>query len=307
MRACTAIIAAFFLPLAVNAQEPPASPEKIAVLQNTGKPMLLDFRCTEDDLHLTALTCTAEHPCPVYLEVSSVGPLGAKIFVAGNLHTPSTTLSSVLLASDDSGKNWREPHGRIRAAVLEQIQFIDFEKGWIAGYVMNTFPHDPFLLLTSDGGSTWRRRPVTGENRIGIIDRFWFDSRDRGILWLDRSQAGEAESQYERYESMTGGESWMLREVSDRPIPKTDLRPESSPNWRIRADAATQSYRVERREGERWNAAASFLIKVGECKPTEKPQIEVTEPEEPSPASVSEPSPEPAKPSREPPTLRRKK
>jgi hypothetical protein len=66
----------------------------------------------------------------------------------------------------------------------------------------------------SDSGKTWRKRPIFGENRAGTISQFWFSSRSDGALLIDRSQSG-SESRYELYESMTGGESWMLREVND--------------------------------------------------------------------------------------------
>jgi hypothetical protein len=35
----------------------------------------------------------------------------------------------------------------------------------------------------------------------------------------------------------------------------------------MRADAKTHSYVVEHSEAERWQAAASFLIDAGTCKP----------------------------------------
>ena len=138
-------------------------------------------------------------------------PVGAKTFIAGNLHTASATLDSILLVGEDGGKAWHEPFERVRLAVLDGIQFLDLQTGWASGYILHTLPHDPFLLLTTDGGTTWRLRPVTEEGRAGAIERFRFETRTNGALWLDRSQSGETDSLYERYESMTGGESWMLR------------------------------------------------------------------------------------------------
>ena len=40
---------------------------------------------------------------------------------------------AILLASDDGGKTWTEPVPRLRAAALDQIQFIDLQTGWISG------------------------------------------------------------------------------------------------------------------------------------------------------------------------------
>ena len=75
-------------------------------LENTGKPMRVPFECTEADTQAASLSCSEEEPCPVFLELSSVEAAGNKIFLAGNLHTSTTTLYSVLLATEDGGKTW---------------------------------------------------------------------------------------------------------------------------------------------------------------------------------------------------------
>ena len=182
-----------------------------------GAPLRVPFQCTNEDMDWAGMSCTEEEPCPVYLELAAVESVGNRIFVAGNIHSNSVTLYSVLLASDDAGRTWTEPYDRIRGVELDHIQFIDFENGWIGGQVLVPVAQDPFLLITSDSGKTWRRRPVFGENRAGTISQFWFSSRTSGSLLIDRSQSGD-DSRYELYESMTGGESWMLREVNDKPI-----------------------------------------------------------------------------------------
>lgn len=243
------------------------------VLQNTGKPMLVEYHCGDEDLRAAGADCTAEHPCPVYLELAAVEAVGTKIFLTGNLHTPAITLWSVLLASADGGKTWTEPYERISGAILEQIQFVDFETGWVGGQLVHPLPRDPFLLLTTDGGSTWRRRPVFEEGRVASLERFRFESRTQGTLWIDRTHSGETESRYERYESLTGGESWMLREVSARPIAGAKAPPAES-GWRIRADRNTKAFHVERQEADRWRNVAAFLIHLGECRPPEAPPAE---------------------------------
>jgi len=52
------------------------------------------------------LTCSEDEPCDVFLELASVEGVGSTIFAAGNLHTVTTTLYGVLLASGDGGKTW---------------------------------------------------------------------------------------------------------------------------------------------------------------------------------------------------------
>jgi len=278
------VMAAVLSALGAVGQETPAAK---GVIENTGAPMKLGFQCSEQDLHLAGLDCTAEQPCPVFLELAGIEPVGAKVFLVGNTHTSSTTLSSVLLVSDDGGKTWQEPFERIHSAALDQVKFFDFQAGWISGHLMHALPHDPFLLLSTDGGATWRRRPISDESRVGAIERFQFESRERGMLWLDRSQSGETDALYEQYESMTGGESWMLREVSTRPLLKDSraAAPGGS-GWRLRPDAKANSYLIERGQGDKWQVVAGFLIPIGECKP---PERQLPEP----PAAIPEPNPEP--------------
>lgn len=272
------------------------------VLQNTGKPMVVDFRCTADDIQWAGLGCTEDAPCPVYLELSDVETVGNRIFASGNIHSGMGTLYSVALASDDAGKTWREIHERIRGATLDRIQFIDFEAGWMGGQTVFPLPRDPFFLITSDGGKTWRKRPVFSETRSGAIEQFWFNSRSNGSLILDRGQAGDL-GRYEAYESPNGGETWMLREASDRqPRIKRDAGLPS--DWRIRADAATKAHVVERRQGEKWAALASFAVALEACTPPPPPEP----PAQPEPEAGAPPAPEPATPApgpKAPPTLQR--
>ena len=53
---------------------------------------------------------------------------------------------------------WTEPQARIPSSGLDQIQFIDFQNGWISGANLQSAPRDPFFCITTDGGKTWRQR-----------------------------------------------------------------------------------------------------------------------------------------------------
>jgi photosystem II stability/assembly factor-like uncharacterized protein len=232
-------------------------------LENQGKPMRVPFECTEADSQAAGLSCSEEEPCPVFLELANVEAVGNKLFLTGNLHTPNTTLYSILLASEDSGAKWGEPHPRIRLSGLDQIQFIDFQNGWISGANLQSAARDPFLLITTDGGKTFRQRPIFDESRVASIERFWFTSREEGMMLID---ARLDNSRHELYESRTGGESWALRQSSLVAI-RFPLNPEpSSSAWRLRADAATHSYALEKSQAERWQKIASFLVDAGTCK-----------------------------------------
>ncbi len=279
-------------------EEPPPKP----VLVYEGKPLKLPFSCTDDDIANFGLTCTADEPCEAYLELAAVEPVANRLFLTGNLHTSSVTMWSILLSSEDSGKTWTEAHERIRSTGLEQIQFLDLEAGWIGGEQMLALPRDPFLLITKDGGKSWRKKSIHSETRVGAIEQFAFESRTNGVLLVDRTQTGDSGGRHEYYETSTGGESWALRQVSPRPIALKRPRI-PNPDWRVRADGPTQSYRIERKPGERWQTVAAFLVSIGECRPTEIKLEPPPEPEEPKLEEVTLP---PGKSRAPPPSLKKK-
>ena len=253
------------LPPAKLPADAPAGP---VVLENSGKPMLLPFQCTEEDIQLSGLTCSEDDPCPIYLELAAVDSPSDRIFLAGNLHTAAVTVFSTLLASEDGGHTWREAHERIRGAALDRIQFLNAETGWIAGEQVSPLPQDPFLLLTSDGGKTWRSRPIfseTADNRFGAIQQFFFTAKDSGSLIIDRGQGSDGD-RYELYESQDGGESWNFKQSSTKPLSlKRAISP--SADYRLRVDSRTQAFHVEHRELTRWADIASYAVKIGACKP----------------------------------------
>ncbi|HVP48009.1 MAG TPA: sialidase family protein [Bryobacteraceae bacterium] len=295
-------LAVLVLLCTVCAQEPPKAepaktePEQAPALHYSGKPLVLPFQCTDDDMQWAGMSCSEEQPCPVYLELSGLDTVGNRIIVLGNIHTESVTLYSVLLASEDGGANWQEPYERMRGTGLDHIQFVDFQNGWISGETQVPVSRDPFFLITSDGGKSWRMRAVFGEGGGGAIKEFRFQSAANGAMVIDRMETADAD-RYELYESPNGGETWMIRRTSEKPItirsPATDAGAEG---WRIRADARSKSFAIENRVGERWRMAASFSVAIGSCKPA--PQAVPPEPtENPAPAA-----PAPVKP----PSLKKK-
>ena len=217
-------------------------------------PVKVEYACTPEDIDAFGLSCSAEEPCPVFLELSAVDSSGARIFAAGNLHTARTTLYSILFASEDGGATWTEPQKRIHSASLEQIQFLDLANGWIAGQIIEPLPKDPFLLITSDGGKTWRQKAVFDESRFGSMAQFWFDSKTTGDLVIDHA------GKHEIYQTHTGGESWELKEVTPLPV-KLKAREESL--YRLRADGKV--YHLERK-GSAWEPVARFPIHLTDCK-----------------------------------------
>ncbi|HWB82572.1 MAG TPA: hypothetical protein VG675_00385 [Bryobacteraceae bacterium] len=277
-------------------EAPPAPPRP--VLQNHGKPMLIPFACTDDDIQWGGLTCSDSDPCPVYLELTAIASADGRIFAAGNIHASAVTLYSVLLGSEDGGKTWQEVSDRVRGAGLDHLYFFDAQNGWATGESLYPLAQDPFLFITSDGGKTWRQQPVFSETHPGTIQQFWFTSKTEGSLIIDRGQGSETE-RYELYESPDGGESWHVRQVSTKPIP-TQGAPATAADWRVRADGPTRSFQLELRQGDRWSPVASFLVSLGPCK-LPPPPAEAAPPDVPAPAPETTPAASP----RRAPSLRR--
>ena len=227
---------------------------------------MLPFRCTREDLGSAGFSCSEEAPCPVYLELGAAASAGSKYFVAGNIHSDAVTLYSVLLGSDDAGHTWREVHPRIRGAGIDHLQILDADDGWAGGQQLFPLPQDPFVLLTTDGGKTWRQSAIFGESsdyHFGSIQEMYFSSRTNGGVVVDRSSGGDP-GPFALYESPNGGESWSLKEQTATPLHLKGAPPD--PDWRVRVDAATKAFVAERRQGGRWTPAASFAVDIGVCR-----------------------------------------
>lgn len=221
------------------------------------------YDCPPKDIELFGLNCSEEEPCAVLLELTSAEAAGNRVLVTGNLHTRDATLFSLLLASDDVGATWIEPAARLRNGALEQIEFWDAQTGWISGESINPLARNPFLMLTADGGRTWRQKLIVDDEKFGTIAQFHFESKTNGELLIETGK-GKALRQ-ELYGSMTGGESWELEEVSNKPLRLKGVRPPNQAGWRVRADAAHSAYLLERGGGRNWEIVASFPIHVADC------------------------------------------
>jgi photosystem II stability/assembly factor-like uncharacterized protein len=232
--------------------------------------MVLPFSCTADDIQWAGMNCSDDSPCPIFLELTAAASEGDKFFAIGNIHSTSVTLYSVVLGSDDTGRTWKEIHPRIRGAGLDHLQFVDTETGFAAGQQLFPLPQDPFVLLTSDGGKSWRQQNIfteSAENRFGSVLEFHFGSKSSGGAVIDRGQGGDS-GRYALFDSPNGGETWQIKEESNKPLHLKALPPEQS-DWRVRADGPTQSFALEKRLGDRWIHRAAFAVKIGVCKSPE--------------------------------------
>jgi len=247
-----------------QAEQPAPAPP---LLENHGSPMQLPFRCTGEDIRWAGLSCSEEEPCPIFLELSAVAHWGERTVVSGNIHGESATLYSVLLASENAGQTWTEAYPRIRGAAIDHIQYLDSGIGWTSGEEQFPLPQNPFLLVTADGGKTWAEQAVlreSTESPFGAVLQFFFSSKSMGSLILDRGQ-GSGQERYALFQSENGGQSWTIHQQSAKPLRLPQTTPAAM--WRLRADAASRSYHIERLQGERWSSIAAFAVNLDACKP----------------------------------------
>src|SRR5260370_17362404 len=191
----------------------PVAPAAPPVLENTGKPMVVPFHCTEDDIQSAGLTCSEQDRCPGYLELAAVESTGIRIFTAGNIHTATATLYSILLGTEDNGLTWRELHERVPAAGLDHIQFAGVETGWTSGLTFAPLPQDPFLLPTTAGGKPCRSHAIFNETRFAPVLPFFFPHKTSGSLVIDHG-AGSGDDRYGPFETNEGGATWNIRETN---------------------------------------------------------------------------------------------
>jgi hypothetical protein len=223
-------------------------------------PVHVEYTCPAEDLETFGLACSDDRPCPVFFEVSAVDSFGSRLFVAGDIHTATTTLYGVVLSTEDGGTTWSEAITRLRSTAFEQFQIIG-DRGWLSGQRLEPLPKDPFILITTDGGKNWRERPLFEDTRFGSITQFWFETPESGELIFDDS-VGKIINQ-ELYSTMTGGENWEVKQKSTTAL---HLKPRPSTGWTVSATPGSGTYLIERTSGGKKEAVARFLIHIGDCK-----------------------------------------
>lgn len=223
--------------------------------------MRVPYACPEEDLQFAGMSCSDDQPCPIYLELSAVAETRSRILVAGDLHSRSATLASILLLSDDAGATWKEPAQRMRGAALDQLEWFDATTAWAGGETQYPLARGAFILLSTDGGSSWRRQAIADDDSPGSLLRFGFDSVKHGEAIVDAG-AASAGGRYLSYESETGGENWSLAGQSDA-LPKLRRAPpaDENPAWHLVASKDGKAFQVEQNQA----TVASFLIDAARC------------------------------------------
>ena len=128
----------------------------------------------------------------------------------------------------------------------------------------HSLPRDPFVLLTTDSGGSWRKQAIGEEDSPGTVQRFWFDSPQHGEVIVDAGRTAEG-GRYRAYESENGGATWNLTGGSDRPPGLKHAPPDENTEWRVTASKDGKAIEIERHSDGAWVAVASFAIEVALC------------------------------------------
>jgi hypothetical protein len=163
--------------------------EKTVELAYDGEPLKLPLECRAEAFLRAGFVCSEADPCDMFVELVEITSMKDRVLIIGNIHSTEATIATVLLRSDDGGKTWVEPAERVDAAGLEMIHTLDGDHGW-AGGQQTTQDHasTPFLMVTTDGGANWVRRPFWSgdEERHGAVLEIYFDDAQHGFVIIDK-------------------------------------------------------------------------------------------------------------------------
>ena len=247
-------------------QSPDELPPDPRVLSYDGSPLVVPLDCAYDHFSRAGIVCSDATPCDLFLELTAVESAGENAFVIGNIHTSAATISTILLASADGGRNWREPIPRYSGAGFDLIQFVDPAHGWIGGqegdYDRST---KPLLLASTNGGSRWERYPISqDEDALGAVLEFFFDTPDHGQLIVDLL-VSEGDP-YELYETLNGGRSWIIRQIASQKPRLTNRSVADNPvQWQIIENVTDGLYELQLKEQGEWVLKSKFAVGVGSC------------------------------------------
>jgi hypothetical protein len=133
----------------------------------------LDFRTEEALLYVAAEKADKG----VHLSVSIYGLDKNTVFLLGSLQTPAVSIRSLLLRSENGGRNWREVMTPVTGSDVIRLFFLSKQTGWALLGHTSDGPGQLYLYKTRDSGKSWKkvsripRRHYTGWPKgFGFID-----------------------------------------------------------------------------------------------------------------------------------------
>ncbi len=204
---------------------------------------LLDFRTDEALLYANAEKADEG----VHLSVSIYGLDKDIVFLLGSLKTSAVSIRSLLLRSEDGGRNWREVMTPVTGSDVIRLSFLSKQTGWALLGETSEGPGELHLYKTKDSGKSWkkvsriRKRHYTGwpkgfgfiDERNGRIEMLYdgaaptdgfavMSTSDGGITWQETRSLSldEYREKYEKdseepstdYVTARDGSQWKLQE-----------------------------------------------------------------------------------------------
>jgi hypothetical protein len=189
----------------------------------------------------------------VHLSVSIYGLDKNTVFLFGSLKTPAVSIRSLLLRSEDGGRNWREVMTLVTGSDVIRLFFLNKQTGWALLGQTSEGTGPLYLYKTRDSGKSWKKvssipkRHYTGwpkgfgfiDERNGRIEMLYdraaptdgfaiMSTSDGGITWQE-SRSLSLDEYMEKYEkdseepstdhvTARDGSQWKLQEQSNKQI-----------------------------------------------------------------------------------------
>lgn len=107
-----------------------------------------------------------------------------------------------LMHTTNGGSSWRKQNIE-GDFTIEQVRFVNRDKGWAIAKDISPPETRTILLLTSDGGTTWRKAPDSDDQQF------------RSVIFVDPSLGWGINSEGDIVQSMDGGEHWKIQRRAD--------------------------------------------------------------------------------------------
>lgn len=227
----------------------------------------LDFRTDEALLYANAERASEG----VRLSVFIYGLDKDTAFLPGSLKAPALSIRSLLLRSEDGGRNWREVMTPVTGSDVIRLFFLSKQTGWALLGQTSEGPGQLYLYKTKDSGKSWRKvsripkRHYTGwpkgfgfiDERNGRIEMLYdgaaptdgfavMSTSDGGISWQE-TRSLSLDEYREKYEK-------------DSQEPSTDyVTARDGTQWKLQEQPNGQvSILRRRRPGGKWSIASTL-------------------------------------------------
>ncbi len=227
----------------------------------------LDFRTEE------ALLYAADEKVDkgVHLSVFIYGFDKNTVFLLGSLQTSAVSIRSLLLRSEDGGRNWREVMTPVTGSDVIRLFFLNKQTGWALLGQTSEGPGQLYLYKTKDSGKSWKKvSRIPKRHYTGWPKGFGFIDERNGRIEMLYDGAAPTDG-FAVMSTSDGGVSWQetrslsldeYREKYERESeePSADYATaRDGTQWKIQEQHNGQvSILRRRRSGDKWSIASTL-------------------------------------------------